>query len=126
MEGLAVHVVIRTTIVAVPVVVVVSSIMVGTVPASVFVGVRHTAACLVVAFGVGVGAVLVVMSTRATPKAVLQGRALKELMVGIELLAFAAAKGVGKGAAVGTVARGGFVVELRHVDYAGVVDRKSV
>src|SRR6202453_841212 len=126
MEGLPVHVIIHATIVAIPIVVVVSLIMVGTVPASVLVGIRHVAACLVVALGVGVGAVLVVMSTRATPKAVLQGRALKVLMVGIELFALAAAKGVGKGGAVGTVARGGFVVELRHVDYAGVVDRKSV
>ena len=121
MEGLPVHVVIRTAIVAVPIVVVVSAIMVGTVPASVLVSIRHVAACLVVALGVGVGAVLVVMSTRATPKAVLQGRALKVLMVGVELSAFAAAMGVRKGTAVGAVARGGFVVELRHVDYASVV-----
>ena len=85
------------------------------------VSIRHVAACLVVALGVGVGAVLVVMSTRSTPKAVLQGRALKVLMVGVELFAFAAAKGVRKGTAVGAVARGGFVVELRHVDYASVV-----
>src|ERR1700677_2818658 len=112
MEGLPVHVVIRTTIVTVPIVVVVSSVMVGTVPASVLVGIRHVAACLIVALGVGVGAVLVVMSARAAPKTVLQGRALKVLMVGIELFAFAAAKGVRKGAAVGAFARSGFVVEL--------------
>ena len=42
-------------------------------------------------------------------------------MVGVELLALAAADGVGKGAVVGAVTWGGFVVELGHVDDPYVV-----
>src|ERR1700677_617854 len=94
MEGLPVHVIIRATIVTIPLVVVVSSVVNGTVPASVLMSIRHVAACLVVALGVGVGAVCVVMRARAAPETVLQSRALKELVVGVELPAFAAANGV--------------------------------
>ena len=93
----------------------------GAVPACVLVSIGHIAARLVVALGVGVGAVLVVVVARAAPEAVLQSRALEVLVVGVKLLAFVAANGVRDGAAVGVVAQGGFVMELRHVDDAYIV-----
>ena len=88
------------------------------------VSVRHGAARLVVTLGVGVGAVLVVVGAGATPETVLQSRALKVLVIGVDLLALAAADGVREGATVGTVgavAREGLFMELGHVDNAYVV-----
>ena len=93
----------------------------GTVPSSILVGVRYIAACLVVALGVMVGAVLVGVVACTAPEAVLQSRALEVLVVRVELLALAAANGVRDGVAVGAVSWGGFVVKLRHVDNAYVV-----
>ena len=61
------------------------------------------------------------VAPRATPEAVLQGRALEILVVRVELLAFAAADGVRKGAAVGAIAFIRFVMELGHVGNAYVV-----
>ena len=88
------------------------------------VSVGHAAACLVVTFGMGVGAVLVVVGAGATPETVLQSQALKVLVIGVDLLALAAADGVREGATVrtvGVVAGEGLFMELGHVDDAYVV-----
>ena len=119
-EGLPVHVVVGATVVAVPLVVV-CEVVGGAVTACVLVSVGYVAARLVIALGVGTGAVLVVVGTASTPHTILQCRALEVLVVGIELLALAAADRMGKGAAVGAVTRGGFVMKLRHVDDPYVV-----
>ena len=116
MEGLPVHVIIGTTVIAIPLIVIHHTfIMDGTVPSSMFVGIGYATMCLVVTLGVGVGAVLVVMGTGATPEAILQGRALEVLVVRVDLLALAAADGVREWVVVGAVAGGGFVMELGHV-----------
>ena len=60
MEGLPVHIIVGASIITVPLVVV-SEVMGGTVASRVLVGVRHIAARLVVAFGMGVGACFVVV-----------------------------------------------------------------
>ena len=120
MEGLPVYVIISATIVAVPLVVV-CKVVGGAVMPCVLVGVRYSAARSVIALGVGAGAVLVVVRTATTPYTILQCRALEVLVIGVKLLAFVAADGVREGAAVGTVAWGGFVVELGHVGNAYVV-----
>ena len=93
----------------------------GAIPPTILVGVRHVAARLVVALGVGVGAVFVGVVPRTAPEAVLHSRALEVLVVRVKLLAFAAADGVRKGAVVGAIACAGFVVELGHVDNMYVV-----
>ena len=88
------------------------------------VSVGHAAAHLVVTLGVGVGTVLVVVGAGATPETVLQSRALKVLVVGVDLLALAAADGVRERAMAGTVgavAGEGLFMELRHVDNVYVV-----
>ena len=121
MEGLPVHVIISTPIVAIPLVVIRTFVMDGAIPPAILVSVRYVAACLVVALGVGVGAVFVGVVPCAAPEAVLQGRALEILVVRVKLLAFSAADGVRKGAAVGAVTCIRFVVELGHVDNTYVV-----
>ena len=120
-EGLPVHIVIGTPVVAIPLVVIRTLVMDGAIPPTILVGVGHAAARLVVTLGVGVGAVFVGVVPCAAPEAVLQSRALEVLVVRVKLLAFAAADGVRKGAAVGTIACAGFVVELGHVDNTYVV-----
>ena len=87
----------------------------GTESPRILVSVGHAAARLVVTLGVGVGAVLVVVGAGATPETVLQSRALKVLVIGVDLLALAAADGVREWVVVGAVAGGGFVMELGHV-----------
>ena len=86
--------------------------------------VRYSAARLVVTLGVGVGTVLVVVGAGTTPETVLQSRALKVLVIGVDLLALAAADGVRERATVrtvGAVAGEGLFMELGHVDDAYVV-----
>ena len=120
-EGLPVHVIVGTPIVAIPLVVIRTFVMDGAIPPTILVSVRHSAVRPVIALGVGVGAVFVGVVLRTAPKTVLQSRALEVLVVRVKLLAFAAADGVRKGAAVGTIACAGFVVELGHVDNTYVV-----
>ena len=102
MEGLPVHVIKGTSIVAIPLIVV-GMVVGGAVAPSMLVGVGHVAARLVVALGVGIGAVLVVVGPRAAPEAVLQRWALEVLVVRVDLLALVAVDGVGEWAAVGSV-----------------------
>ena len=88
------------------------------------VSVGHSATRLVVTLRVGVGTVLVVVGAGATPETVLQSRALKVLVIGVDLLALAAADGVRERAMAGTVgavAGEGLFMELGHVDDAYVV-----
>ena len=117
MEGLPVHIIIHTTIIAVPLIVIdCAFVMDRAVPPSILVGVGHIAASLVITLGVGVGTVLVVMVVCATPEAILQSRTLEVLVVRVELLTFAAVDGVRERAAVGVVAWGGFVMKLGLVE----------
>ena len=102
-EGLPVHVIVGAAIVAVPLIVI-RKVVGRAVVSCMLVGVGYIAAHLVVALGVGAGAVLVVVGTASTPHAILQCRALEVLVVRVELLALAAADWMGKGAAVGAVA----------------------
>ena len=115
-EGLPVHIVVSAAIVTIPLIVVSTFVVNGAVPPAILVGVGHIAMCLIIALGVGVGTVLVGVIACAAPKAILQSRALEVLVVGVELLAFAAANGVGERATVGAVACCGFVMKLGHVD----------
>ena len=110
-EGLPVHVIVGATVVTVPLIVV-RKVVGRAVTARMLVGEGYVTARFVIALGVGTGAVLVVVGTASTPHAILQCRALEVLVVGIELLAFAAADRMGKGATVGTVTWSGFVVKL--------------
>ena len=121
MERLPVHVIISTSVVAVPLIVIRTFVMDGAISPTVLVGVRHAAARFVVALGVGVGAIFVGVVMHAAPEAVLKGRALVVLVVRVKLLAFVTADGVREGAAVGAVAGVWFVVELGHVDNTYVV-----
>ena len=102
-EGLPVHVIIGATIITVPLIVV-HKVMGRAVTPCMLVGVGYVAVRFVIALGVGAGAVLVVVGMASTPHAILQCRALEVLVVGVELLAFAAADRMGKGVAVGAVA----------------------
>ena len=115
-EGFPVHIVVSTPIVTIPFIVIGTFVMNGAVPSAILVGVGYTATCLVIALGMGAGTVLVGVVARAAPETILQSRALEVLVVGIELLAFAAANGVRERAAVGAAAWRGFVMELGHVD----------
>ena len=121
MEGLPVYIIVGTPIITVPLVVIHTFVVDGTVPPTILVGIGHTAAHLVVALGVGVGAVLVGVVAHAAPEAILQSWALEVLVVGVELLALAATNGVRDRVAVGAVAWGRFVMQLRHVDDAYVM-----
>ena len=116
MEGLPVYIIVGASIITVPLVVIRTFVVDGTVPPAILVSIGHTAAHLVVAFGVGVGTVLVGVVACATPEAILQGQALEVLVVGFELLALAATDGVRDRVVVGAVAWGRFVMQLRHVD----------
>ena len=116
MEGLPVHIVVSTSIVTIPFIAIGTFVVNGAVPSAILVGVGYTATCLVVALGMGVGTVLVGVVACAAPETILQSRALEVLVVGVELLAFAAANGVRERAAVGAVACRGFIMKLGHVD----------
>ena len=110
-EGLPVHIIVGATIITIPLIVINRTFVVnGAVLCAVLVGVGYVATCLVVTLGVGVGAVLVVVSASATPKTILECRALEVLVVRVKLLAFVAVDGVREWVAVGMVARGGLVV----------------
>ena len=125
MERLPVYVIVGAAVIAIPLVVIYRTFVVdGAESPCIPVSVGHSAACLVVTLGVGVGAVLVVVGAGATPEAVLHSRALEVLVIGVDLLALAAADGVRERATVGTVgavAGEGLSMELGHVDDAYVV-----
>ena len=125
MERLPVYIVVGATVVAIPLIVVLHTLVMDrTVPLSILVGVGYAATCLVVALRVGVGAAFVVVGVGTAPEAVLQSRALEVLVIRVDLLTLTAADWVREGAAVravGAIASGGLVIELGHVGNTYVV-----
>ena len=80
MEGLPVHVVVGAAIITIPLVVVHRTLVVDRAESPcVFVSEGYSAACLVEALGMGVGAVFMVVGVGATPETILQGGALEVL-----------------------------------------------
>ena len=69
MERLPVYIVVGATIVAIPLIVVLCTLVMDrTVPLSILVGVGYAATCLVVALRVGVGAAFVVVGVGTAPE----------------------------------------------------------